>query len=97
MSQSDPEVLIAMYKFVSTVNAAPLLPKIAAPVLALYPKSGVITKDEHLEQLRKSVRNLRLVRIPLQAHSLQIVAPATCATAALHFMGQHDGIVCRER
>lgn len=96
MSRSDTDVLIAMYKFVSTVNAEPLLPNIEAPVLALYPKAGVITKDEHLDALQKHIRNLHLVRIPLQAHSLQIVAPATCATEALHFMARHDGIVCRE-
>lgn len=96
MSLSDPEVLIAMYKFVSTVNAAPLLPKIEAPVLALYPKAGVITKDEHLELLQKHVRDLRLVRMPLQAHSLQIVAPAACATQVLHFMARHDGMTCHE-
>jgi hypothetical protein len=39
---------------------------------------------------------LRLVRVPLEAHSLQIVAPATCAQEVLYFIAQHDGIVCRE-
>jgi hypothetical protein len=42
------------------------------------------------------VRNLRLVRMPMKAHSLQIIAPATCATQVLYFIAQHDGIVCRE-
>jgi len=65
-------------------------------VLALYPMSGVITKDEHIDLLRSRLRNLKLVRIPLRAHSLQIVAPATCALEVLYFISQHDGIVCRE-
>jgi 3-oxoadipate enol-lactonase len=97
MGKSDVEVLIAMFRFVSNVDAAPYLPKIAAPVLALYPAAaGVITKDEHTQLLREKVRNLRLVRVPLDAHSLQIVAPATCAQEVLYFISQHDGIVCRE-
>ena len=96
MSKSDVEVLIAMFRFVSTVDAAPYLPKIAAPVLAIYPAAGVITKDEHTDLLRDKVRNLTMVRMPLQAHSLQIVAPATCARQVLYFMARHDGIMCRE-
>jgi pimeloyl-ACP methyl ester carboxylesterase len=96
MGKSDVEVLVSMFRFVSTVDAAPYLPKISAPVLALYPMSGVITKDEHIDLLRSRLRNLKLVRIPLRAHSLQIVAPATCALEVLYFISQHDGIVCRE-
>ncbi len=97
MGKSDVEVLISMFRFVSNVDAAPYLPKIAAPVLAIYPAAaGVITKDEHTALLREKVRNLRMVRVPLNAHSLQIVAPATCAQEVLYFISQHDGIVCRE-
>ena len=96
MGKSDVEVLIAMFRFVSSIDAAPYLPNIAAPVLAIYPAAGVITKDEHTDLLREKVHNLRLVRMPLQAHSLQIVAPATCALEVLYFIAQHDGIACRE-
>ena len=97
MGKSDVEVLISMFRFVSNVDAAPYLAKIAAPVLAIYPAAaGVITKDEHTALLREKVRNLRMVRVPLEAHSLQIVAPATCAQEVLYFISQHDGIVCRE-
>jgi 3-oxoadipate enol-lactonase len=97
MGRSDVEVLIAMFRFVSNVDAAPYLPKIVAPVLAIYPAAaGVITKDEHTELLRDKIRNLRMVRLPLNAHSLQIVAPATCAQEVLYFAAQHDGIMCRE-
>jgi 3-oxoadipate enol-lactonase len=97
MSKSDTEVLVEMFKFVSNVDTAPMLPKITAPVLAIYPKAGVITKDEHTEALKQNVRNLKMVRVPLQAHSLQIVAPALCANEVLYFISQHDGIVCREQ
>ena len=96
MGKSDVEVMIASYRWTSQVDAVPYLPKIAAPVLAIYPMSGVITKDEHIELLREKVRDITLVRVPLRAHSLQIVAPATCASEVLHFIARHDGIVCRE-
>jgi 3-oxoadipate enol-lactonase len=96
MGKSDVEVLVAMFRFVSTVDAAPYLPRIEAPVLALYPIAGVIAKDEHVDLLREKVRDISILRIPLRAHSLQLVAPATCALEVLHFAARHDGIVCRE-
>ena len=96
MAKSDVEVLIAMFRFVSNVDAAPYLSRIAAPVLALYPIAGVIAKDEHVDLLREKVRDVSIVRIPLRAHSLQLVAPATCAREVLYFIARHDGIVCRE-
>lgn len=96
MGKTPVEVMVASYIWTSQVDAAPYLPKIKAPVLAIYPMSGVITKEEHIELLCEKISNLRLVRVPLRAHSLQIVAPATCALEVLYFISQHDGIVCRE-
>ena len=96
MGKSDTEVLVAMFKFVSSVNVTPLLPKITAPVLGIYPAGGVITKDEHHELLREHVKNLQLIRVLTAAHSLQIVLPAMTANAVLHFIAAHDGIACHE-
>lgn len=96
MGKSDTEVLVAMFQFVSNVNVTPLLSKIAAPVLGIYPVGGVITKDEHHELLHKHVKNLRLVRVPTNAHSLQIVQPALTANTVLHFIAAHDGMACHE-
>ena len=96
MGKSAVEVLVAMFRFVSSVDAAPYLPRIEAPVLAIYPVAGVIAKDEHVELLREKVRDITIVRMPLRAHSLQLVAPATCALEVLHFVARHDGVVCRE-
>ena len=67
------------------------------PVLAIYPQSGVITKEEHIDTLRNKVPDIRIVRIPLQAHSLQIIASATCAETLLHFAARHDGMACHEQ
>jgi 3-oxoadipate enol-lactonase len=96
MAQSNVDVLIAMFKFVSQVNCTPYLSRITAPVLGLYPIEGVITKSEHTDLLMEHVRNLTLVRLPVRAHSLHVVRPATCALEVLHFAGQHDGIACNE-
>ncbi len=96
MGQSDTDVLIAMFKFVSNVNVTPLLAKIGAPVLGIYPAGGVITKDEHHALLQKHIKNLRLIRVPTGAHSLQIVQPAMTANTVLHFIAAHDGIACHE-
>jgi 3-oxoadipate enol-lactonase len=96
MGKSDVDVLIAMFRVVSTVDATPCLAKIKAPVLGIYPTAGVITKEEHTDLLREKLANVRIVRVPLRAHSLQIVAPATCARHVLYFIAQHDGIPCRE-
>ena len=97
MGKSDVNVMIASFIWTSNVDAAPYLPKIQAPVLAIYPQSGVITKEEHIELLRAKVPHIDIVRIPLKAHSLQIVAPATCADMVLHFIARHDGIACHEQ
>jgi 3-oxoadipate enol-lactonase len=96
MGKSDTEVLVEMFRFVSNVDAEPLLSKILAPVLAIYPTAGVITKDEHTDALREHIKNLKMVRVPKKAHSLQVVAPAIVALEVLYFISQHDGIVCRE-
>jgi 3-oxoadipate enol-lactonase len=96
MGKTDVEVLVEYFRFVSSADAQPYLSKIAAPVLAIYPKASVITKDEHTDLLREHIRDLRMVRVPMQAHSLQVVAPATCALELLYFISQRDGIVCRE-
>lgn len=96
MGKSDTGVLIAMFKFVSNVNVTPLLCKITAPVLGIYPTGGVITKDEHHTLLREHVRNLRLIHVPTAAHSLHIVQPAMTANTVLHFIAAHDGMACHE-
>jgi 3-oxoadipate enol-lactonase len=96
MSKSDTEVLVEMFRFVSNVDAEPFLSRIIAPVLAIYPMASVITKDEHTDTLQKLIRNIKMVRVPRRAHSLQVVAPAICALEVLYFISQNDGVICHE-
>lgn len=94
--KSDVEVLIAMQKLASRIDATPYLARIAAPVLAVYPSAGPITTPEQEELLRKHVRNLRLVHLPSKHHNLHCTQPAACAHHVLHFAAQHDGVGCHE-
>jgi len=94
--KSDVEVLIAMQKLASRIDATPYLARIAAPVLAIYPSAGPITTPEQEELLRKYVSNLRLVHLPSKHHNLHCTQPAACARHVLHFAAQHDGVGCHE-
>ncbi len=96
MGKSATEAVIAGFRWSSTTDARPYLPKIAAPVLGLYPVAGIITKNEHTDHLCAEVKNVRIVRMPSRAHSLQVVMPATCAKEMLYFISQCDGTPCRE-
>jgi 3-oxoadipate enol-lactonase len=94
--RNRPEVQLAMARLVSEADAVPYLPRIEAPVLGLYPTGGSIT-DEHQERaLAAGIRNLRVVHLPTSFHKVQLLYPATCAGQLLHFISQHDGVVCRE-
>jgi len=96
MGKTDVEVMIAIFQWASQVDARPSLPKISAPVLGLYPASGIIATDVHVDLLKQLVRNVRIVRVASRAHSLQVVHPALCAREVLYFIAQCDGIACRE-
>lgn len=94
--KSDVEVLIAMQKFATHINATPYLARIEAPVLAIYPSHGPITTPEQEELLRKHVRNLKVVHLSSQTHNLHCTQPAACAAHVLHFAAQQDGVGCHE-
>jgi 3-oxoadipate enol-lactonase len=96
MGKNDVEVLCGLYRLLRNASARDFLPKIQAPVLGLYPTGGPITTGEQEAQLREGIRNLRIVHLPVQFHSILTLLPAACATHVLHFAAQFDGIPCRE-
>jgi 3-oxoadipate enol-lactonase len=94
--RSRPEVQLSMARLVNEADAVPFLPRIEAPVLGLYPTGGPIT-DAHQERtLAEGIRDLRVVHLPTSFHKVQLLYPAACAGHLLHFISQHDGVVCRE-
>lgn len=96
MGQSDVEVLIATYNFISGYDAMPYLPRIRTPMLGLYPTDGPIAGDEQIDLLKANVPHARVVRLPTRYHAINTSHPATCAQQVLHFAAQHDGIACHE-
>ena len=95
-ARSKVEVQLAMARLVNGANASAYLPGVKAPVLGLYPTAGPITSQEQEQMLIDTLRDFRLVHLPTRYHMLHHIAPAACASHVLHFVAQHDGIVCHE-
>ncbi len=93
--KSSVDVLIAMSRLAAKVDVTPVLDQVRAPVLGLYPSAGRITA-RYEEVLREKIPSIRLIHLPITYHMIWMLAPAVCADHILHFMAQHDGIVCRE-
>ena len=95
MGKTSEESLIALARVAETVNIAEYLPKVAVPTLGLYPRGGTITGFEE-EHIRKTVPGIRVIGLPTRFHSIQVLMPAACAKAVLHFCGEHDGVANHE-
>lgn len=94
--KSDIEVMIAMQKLFYSLDAAPYLPRIKAPLLGLYPSHDTHTTPAQLELLRCAVPDHTIIHIEQKYHNLHCLHPAACATHVLQFAARHDGIACRE-
>ncbi len=97
IARTDPEVLCGLYGLLRHANASALLPRIAAPVLGLYPTAGLLTGNEQEDLLRAGIRDLQLIHLPSASHAILTLYPTTCANHLLHFAAQYDGITCREQ
>ncbi|MBI2525737.1 MAG: alpha/beta hydrolase [Candidatus Rokubacteria bacterium] len=96
MGKSRVEVMIAMSRLASKVDATPSLSRIKAPVLGLYPSGGAIVSGDQEETLRARIADLTVVHLPTRYHMVHTLFPATCAEYVLSFMALHDGRVVRE-
>ncbi len=96
MGKSKVEVLVAMSYLASQVNVTSYLSRIKAPVLGLYPSSGTITSQEQERLLLSQVANIKIVHLNSHHHTIQNIAPASCAKHVLYFASQLDGIACHE-
>jgi 3-oxoadipate enol-lactonase len=94
--KSDIEVMIAMQKLFYSLDAAPYLPRIKAPLLGLYPSHDTHTTPAQLELLRSAVPDHTIIHIEQKYHNLHCLHPAACATHVLQFVARHDGMACRE-
>jgi len=94
--KNNAEVLCGLYGLLRHASAKDFLPRIAAPVLGLYPVTGGLTSSEQEELLAAGIRNLTMVHLPIKSHAILTLQPAACAEHVLHFAAQYDGIACRE-
>jgi len=90
IAKSDAEVLCGLYGLLRHASAEALLPRIEAPVLGLYPTSGLLTSSEQEELLAKGIRNLKMVHLPTTSHAILTLYPAECAGHMLEFAMSHD-------
>jgi 3-oxoadipate enol-lactonase len=91
IGEAPTAVLAAMARFALTVDVRPLLPRIQAPLLALFPAAGRIATEEQQETLRASVPNLHILRLATHHHMIQMLDPGGCNTAILQFLGRVEG------
>lgn len=96
IGKAPTPVLAAMARLALGVDVTPLLSRIEAPLLALYPAAGRIATEEQETVLRREVRDVRTVRLRTPHHMIQILDPAGCAGHILHFMALQDGRDCHE-
>ena len=90
IAKSDAEVLCALYGLLRHASAESLLPRIEAPVLGLYPTSGLLTSSEQEELLAKGIRDLTMIHLPTKSHAILTLYPEECARHFLEFVAQHE-------
>lgn len=95
-STNRADMQAAMSKAMYAADIAQYLPRIDAPMLALYPVGGPRTGPEQETLLREHVRRLSIVHLPSAFHKIQLTHTAACARQLLHFMAQNDGVCCSE-
>lgn len=95
MGKSKVEVLIALSRVACGVDISDLLPRVRVPTLGLYPTAGLITGAEE-RQIREGIPGIRVINLPTKFHAIQVLMPAACANALLHFCAEQDGVPARE-
>lgn len=95
MGKSEVEVLIALSRVAARVDVSAYLPRVRVPTLGLYPTAGVVTGHEEA-QIRAGIPGIRVINLPTRFHAIQMLMPAACAKALLHFCGQLDGVANHE-
>ena len=95
MGKSDVEVLIALSRLAAKVDVSAFLPRVDVPTLGLYPTAGVVTGHEEA-QIRAGIPGIRVINLPTRFHAIQVLMPAACAKALLHFCGEVDGVAHHE-
>lgn len=94
--RSRRDVQAAMGEVVNRADVSGYLSAVKVPVLGLYPSAGPLTTPEQEAQMKALMPQLELVHLPADYHKIQLMFPAACANALLHFIAAHDGRAVRE-
>jgi 3-oxoadipate enol-lactonase len=86
IAKNDAEVLCGLYGLVKHASAEAYLPRIAAPVLGLYPTAGPLTTSQQENLLRSGIRDFELVHMPTSSHAVLTIEPDACAARLLDFL-----------
>jgi 3-oxoadipate enol-lactonase len=92
IAKSDTEVLCGLNGLLRHADVRDWLPRIKAPVLSLYPTSGLLTGSEQEALLAAGIRDLRMVRLPTRSHAVLTLYPDECARHVLEFVAARDGL-----
>lgn len=91
IGKSDAEVLCGLYgTLLRHASAEEFLPKITAPVLGLYPTSGLLTSSEQEDLLARGIRDLTMIHLPTKSHAILTLHPDECAQYLAAFIARHD-------
>jgi 3-oxoadipate enol-lactonase len=84
-AKGKPEVLVRYSDLVSSASAAEYLPRIACPVLSLFPKNGQITDDAQVNLFREQVSHADIRYIDSEYHMIHLTHAQECAEAVGDF------------
>lgn len=93
--KSNVDVLVALSRVASKVDVSRYMPDVKVPMLGLYPQAGIVTGHEE-KLIRAGIPGIRVINLPTPYHAIQVLMPAACAKAVLHFCGEIDGVANHE-
>lgn len=96
LAATGAEALAEYSRFLQTADAEPLLKRVKAPVLSLYPSGGGIASDDQKAVLLQHIPHAQFAHLPTRAHMIQHLMPGACARAVRNFCAGVDGRICDE-
>jgi len=96
LAAAGAEALAEYSRFLQTADAEPLLSKVRAPVLSLYPSEGGIASGDQKAILRQHIPHVKFAHLPTKAHMIQHLMPGVCARTVRNFLAAIDERICDE-
>jgi len=91
MDKTRPDIAAGLHECFETVDVAPILPQINAPVLLLSGDTSRIASDQQ-KILAQTLPNGRLELFAGYGHGVNLLQPERCARAALNFWSETESL-----